>query len=282
MLILSRFRRSASLELIVWLCAFACIEGMVQAQTPKPDPAQPQQPAASTIPTSELQSPATPVSPEEIADSLVYHKRYQEAIAKYASVAQKTAAVWNKMGIANQMMFNEDEALRCYRESLKFDPGDPGVVNNLGTVYESQHDYRQAEKMYRKAVKLDPNFALGYKNLATSLMAQRKFKKGSEADARALALNPAIFQPGEYLTVESPASVRDRGEMNYYMAIECERAGQTVCALDHLRMALNQGYSTPTKIASDSNFAGLSNDPRFQQLLAEESGNMSGKQGSAH
>jgi tetratricopeptide (TPR) repeat protein len=278
-----RFRRSSTFALIVWLSAFACIEGNAGAQAPEPVTPQPPQSAAPSTPaTSAAQSSPTASSPVEIADSLVYHKRYQEAIAKYASVPRKTASVWNKMGIANQMMLNLSEAERCYKQSLLLEPRDPSVVNNLGTVYESQHSYGQAEKMYHKAIKLDPKFALAYKNLASSLMAQRKFKKGREADARALALDPAIFQPGEHFTVDNPASARDRGAMNYYMAIDCALAGQTTCALEHLRMALNQGYTNPAKVAADSNFAALSGDPRFQQLLAEESGNKAGKQGSAH
>lgn len=276
MLTPDQLRRLSTLAFVAWFGAYACLGGRVRAQAPElasPQPSQSAVPSAhSTPPHSADQASPTPSSPVEIGDSLAFHKRYQEAIAAYARVPHKTASVWNKMGIANQMMFNLNEAVRCYGESLKLDPWDPNVLNNLGTVYESQQDYRQAEKMYHKAIKLDPDFALAYKNLATSLMTQRKFKKGTEADVRALALDPTIFQPGDRLTVENPASVRDRGAMNYFMAVDCARAGQTACALDHLRSALNQGYTNVNKIAADSNFAALASDPGFQALLAEQRG----------
>jgi tetratricopeptide (TPR) repeat protein len=246
-----------------------------------PDTIAAQSPAQSVLPPPVAGAPAaTAVSPApsnfnpvEVADTLMFHKRYQEAIAKYASVEPKTADIWNKMGIAYQLMLNPTDAERCYRESLKLNPKDPSVLNNLGTVYESQLDHRAAVKMYRKAIELDSKFALGYKNLATCLMAEHKYKQGRAADARAIALDPTILDSGGFLTVDNPASARERGAMNYYMAADCARAGQTVCALDHLRMALNQGYISSSKIATDSNFASLASDPRFQALLAEQRGN---------
>ena len=42
------------------------------------------------------------------------------------------------------------------------------------------------------------------------------------------------------------------------------------CAIDYLRMALNEGFTNPKKIEADSEFAGLRGIPAFQQLLAEQ------------
>jgi len=41
------------------------------------------------------------------------------------------------MGIAYQMMFNLADAARCYQASLRLDPKNARVFNNLGTVYDS-------------------------------------------------------------------------------------------------------------------------------------------------
>jgi len=124
-------------------------------------------PAVSNAPRSEL-------SPIELGDALMYHKRYQAAIAAYQSAPQKSAGVWNKLGIAYQMLLDPSDAAGCYRQSLKLNPRDPNVINNLGTALQSLGDYGHAERMYKKAIQIDPNFALGYKKLATSLMARSK------------------------------------------------------------------------------------------------------------
>ena len=58
--------------------------------------------------------------------------------------------------------------------------------------------------------------------------------------------------------------------MNYYMAKGCVRAGMNDCAIEYLRMALNEGFTNPKKIEADGEFAGLRAVPAFQQLLAEQ------------
>jgi tetratricopeptide (TPR) repeat protein len=235
-----------------------------QATAQAPSPSAPQVAPNPAVP---------PPTPEELGDSLSARQRYQGAIAAYEKAPQKTAAIWNKMGIAYQLMFNSKEALRCYKESLKLDPRNSQVINNLGTVYASQKDDGAADKMYRRAIKIDPHSAVAYKNLGTSLLAERKFQKGWEAYQRALTLDPQIFEDHGSPTIQGPGSVQQRGAMNYYMALGCARAGYTDCALQYLRMALDEGFITRKKVAEDAEFASLRDNPAFKQLLAEQQRN---------
>jgi Tfp pilus assembly protein PilF len=143
-------------------------------------------------------------------------------------------------------------------------------MNNLGTVYDSQREFANAERMYRKALKLDPKSALINKNLGTNLLAQHHYKKGWEAYKAALQLDPHIFQNSASPRVQNPASVEQRGAMNYYMAKGCVRAGMNDCAINYLRMALNEGFTNPKKIQADGEFAVLHGLPAFEQLLAAQ------------
>jgi Tfp pilus assembly protein PilF len=143
-------------------------------------------------------------------------------------------------------------------------------MNNLGTVYDSLKQYGGAERMYRKALKLDPESALIEKNLGTNQLAQHRYKKGWAAYQVALAIDPHIFKNSVSPRVDNPASAQDRGAMNYYMAKGCVRAGQNDCAIEYLRMALNEGFTNPKKIEADSEFAGLRGVPAFETLLAEQ------------
>ena len=86
------------------------------------------------------------------------HQRYQAAIEAYKKAPSNNAVVWNKMGIAYQLMFNLTDAMHCYRTSDKLSPKNSNVLNNLGTVYDAMKEYHNAEKMYRKALKIDPEF----------------------------------------------------------------------------------------------------------------------------
>ncbi len=239
---------------------------------------------SETAPTASQTAPANPpapapapanpqnnATPEQIADSLMAHQRYQAAIEKYKIAPRNSSEVWNKMGVAYQLMFNLDDAARCYQQALRLDPKNAIVMNNLGTVYVSLKQYSRAEKAYRKALKVDPKSALVHKNLGTALLAEHKYKKGWQEYQLALAGDPEIFQRStNTVRVENPASVQDRGAMNYYMAKGCVRAGQTDRAIEYLRMAINEGFVTPKKIALDQEFAALRDVPAFQQMLAAQ------------
>jgi tetratricopeptide (TPR) repeat protein len=240
----------------------------IQIQSSEPAPASAQ--AATTPATASVPPIVTPPpSPEELGDTLVVHQRYQAAVAAYAK-APASATVWNKMGIAYQMMFNLKDATRCYKESIALDPKNPNVLNNMGTIYDSQKEYGQAEKYYKRALKIDPKSALVLKNLGTNLLSQHKYNRGWEMYQEALAVDPEIFEDRNTPQVQNPASVEDRGIMNYYMALGCARAGQTACALQYLRMAMDEGYTTPKKVASDLAFASLRDNPDFKLLLASQ------------
>jgi Tfp pilus assembly protein PilF len=198
------------------------------------------------------------------------HQRYQAALAAYKLAPQRTADVWNKMGIAYQLMFNLEDASHCYQASLRLDPKNSRVINNLGTIYDSEKQYGNAERMYHRALKLDNRSALIYKNLGTNLLAQHKYKKGWEVYKTALQIDPHIFQNNTSPRIENASTVQERGAMNYYMAKGCVRAGMNDSAIDYLRMALNEGFTNPKKIQADVEFAALRGIPAFEQLLAEQ------------
>jgi Flp pilus assembly protein TadD len=212
----------------------------------------------------------TQLDPIEAGNRLVSQGQYQAAIDAFKQAPQLTARAWNEMGVAYQMIFDTEDAIRSFSRSLKLNPSDSRAVNNLGVAYMSLNDHTMADRMYRKAIRLDPDFALAYKNLGTDLITQGEFKKGQAAYAQAMALNPGIFTAGKSPSLGIPASVKDRGAMHYSIAEACARAGRSDCALEFLRTAINEGFADPKKVASTAVFATLSQDPRFQKLVAEE------------
>lgn len=245
-------------------------------QTPSQTPSQNSgqnsaQAPASTLPAGHtIVLPAPKLTPVQLGDSLEARQRYQAAITAYGKVPHPTAEVWNKMGIAYQMMFDLKDATRCYRESLKMDPRNSTVLNNLGTVYDSSKEYRAAERIYRKALKVDPKSAYVLKNLGTNLLVQHKYSRGWDEYKKALAIDPDIFQDSSSPKVENQTTVQERGAMNYFMARGCVRVGETDCAIQYLRLALDEGYTNPKKLAADTDFASLHDNPQFKELLAEQ------------
>lgn len=278
---MSRYEEIRWLSALALLAALAAPPHSIAAQQPNPPPAQTPAPAssqpaaqvpASTTATSQLPGASQVVqpTPEQLGDSLAGRQRYQAAIAAYNQVKNPSAGVWNKLGIAYQMMFNLKDATRCYNESLKLDPHDGTVLNNLATVYDSLKQYGTAERYYRKALKIDPHSALVLRNFGSNQLSQHKYKKGWEAYQSALKVDPQIFESHSAANVENPASTQERGAMHYYMARGCVSAGNSDCAIQNLRLALNEGFTNPRKIANDISFVSLRELPAFQQLIAAQ------------
>ena len=212
----------------------------------------------------------TPLSAEEMGDLHMAHRRYQAALQTYAQVDPKSAATWNKIGIANQQLFINDEAKRSYERALKLDSKNSDVLNNLGSIYYALKQYSIAEHYYRKALKIHPQSALIYKNLGTDLLAEDKYKKGRECYQIALAKDPEIFERSNNLRIGDPTPAIKRGAINYNLAKSYASIGMPARAVDYLRMAIDEGYTDRKHVMADREFATLHGFTPFEQLLAEQ------------
>jgi len=223
-------------------------------------------PLSSDLPSPPLAAP----SPEQRGDSHFVLKEYQAALAAYAGIEQPSPAVWNKMGVSYQMMFDSKDAVRCYKESLKLNPDNFRVLNNLATLDDSLQDYPAAERLYKKALRINPRSALVLKNLGTNLLKQHQYGRGADAYAQALALDPHILDTHYGPKVEAPSPAQERGTASYFEARTCARVGLIDCAITHLRQAFNEGSATLKKVADENDFETLRGKPEFQRLLDEQ------------
>jgi tetratricopeptide (TPR) repeat protein len=281
----SALRRSASFPVALLLvCLIPAAPAIVWGQnTVSSQLLQPVEMSASTAspsaislgqspPASLLDQPpsASSLSPEDLGDLAMAHRHFQAALEAYRKVPVKSAATWNKIGIACQQMFLVQEAKKSYETSLKMDPRNPDVINNLGTVYYSQQQYGPAEKLYRKALKIRPRSALIYKNLGTDMLAGNKFKKGWDCYQTALAIDPDIFEKSNLMRIGEPTPTQKRGAMSYYLAKSYAQVGMTDLAVEYLRKAIDDGFTDRKKIMADKELASLRGLTAFEQLLAEQ------------
>lgn len=207
------------------------------------------------------------VTHEGIGDSLLMRRHYQEALEEYRKAPSGSSDVWDKKGIAFQMLSDMEDAIRCYKESLRLEPGNELALNNLATVYELQDKYGKAEALYRRALKLDPTSAKIAMNLGTILMVQDKYLRGAELYKRAMSLDPKVFDQSDGPVFESVVPLEERGAINYYKARQFAEAAMIERAFRYLHRALNEGFITPGQLARDNSFAGLRGNPEFQRLI---------------
>lgn len=218
-----------------------------------------------------LVDPALPApSLEQRGDILEMSRQYQAAVQAYAQIQQPSATVWNKMGIAYQMLFDLQDAARCYKESLKLDPDNSHALNDLATVEDSLKDFSSAEHYYKQALRLNPRSALYLKNLGTNLLMQHEYGRGSDAYAQALAIDPHIFDTHSGPSIEFPGPVQEHGTASYFKARSCARAGLTGCAVVYLRRAFDEGGATLQKVANENDFESMRGMPEFEHILGEQ------------
>jgi tetratricopeptide (TPR) repeat protein len=122
--------------------------------------------------------------------------------------------------------------------------------------------------MYRKALALEPRSAAVQLNLGTDLIAEHRYEDGWKHYQAALKIDPHAFENTGSLRIGNPALSQERGAVNYYLA-RGFAAGKMSTAIDHLRKALDQGFTNPRKIEADRSFASLHNIPAYQDLLSD-------------
>jgi predicted Zn-dependent protease/uncharacterized membrane protein len=227
--------------------------------------------SADSTPAAQLSltDPDSQITPEDIGDSMLVHKRYQAAIESYKYASNDSPEVWNKRGIAYQMLFDLKDAEHCYRQSLLLRPDHPWVLNNLGTVYDAQGDFRKSEAIYRKALALEATSARITANLGTSLMVQNKYHEGAEIYKRALALDPDVFDTDDGPVAVNGVPLEQHAAINYYKARNFAQAGMIERAINYLRKALSEGFTNSAKVIQDSSFDRLHGNPAFERLVSE-------------
>jgi tetratricopeptide (TPR) repeat protein len=258
---LSLTKRSVVLALMA-LCLQLSAKAMDSNATQAP------QQAANHARAAEVTGEAA-LSAEELGDLHMARKRYQAALEAYRR-APVSAAVWNKIGIAEQQMYLMNDAKKSYEASLKLNAANSDTLNNLGTVYYSMQQYGTAEKLYRRALRLKPRSALIYKNLGTDLLAANKYKKGWDCYQMALSIDPQIFESAALLRIGEPTPTQKRGAMSYYLAKSYVMVGQNDLAVEYLRRAIDEGFTDRKKILADKEFASLRGVNSFEQLLTEQ------------
>jgi len=115
-----------------------------------------------------------------------------------------------------------------------------------------------------------PHSATVYNNLGSVYFAQGDFKRGNAAYRAAFAIDPATFSGDPLQMVPESSSTEERARQNYCLAKLFAQAGMKDRAIEHLRKALDEGFSDKKDLMQGREFAGLRNTAEFAQLMAEE------------
>jgi tetratricopeptide (TPR) repeat protein len=238
------------------------------AETVRPSPVTA---IAAMMPSPDPQNATISVMPAEAqGDLLMVNGNYAAAIEAYRRSSLRSAAIWNKIGVAYHHLFALEEARKNYQMALTLDPRYPDALNNLAAVYHGERNYKKAEKTYKRALKYGPNLAVTYRNLGTAYFSEGNYKEGAKAYQRAVELNPNSFDADRTEVIEEKISRRQRVAISYCLAKAYAMAGNNEQALIYLRKAMDAGFSDRRLLMEDKEFAQLRTTPEFHQLIVAQ------------
>ena len=223
--------------------------------------------------------------------SLVRAARYNEAAAAFRRTVElqpDNASAHANLGAAYHFLGRLDDALASYERAVEIRPSST-AYSNIGNIHHRRGDFARAVDAYKAALTLVPNAAATHRNLGDAYR-----RLGRLAEARAsyrtavrltqadLSVNPrdpvanaslAVYaaKAGDWSLARQQLRIVEElatsdVEVLYRVAVVHALANEPEPALDALEAAVAGGYSR-TEVASDDDFAGLRNHPRFTALV---------------
>jgi len=244
--------------------------------------AQDTQPASQDVQATAAPAAQLPTFPdprasaadlEQQGDQLRAAKRYLDSIDFYhlALKKQPSATLWNKEGMSYLLLQKPDKAAKAFDHAIKIDKNAPEGYNNRGYVEQMRKKYDKAIKYYEQAIELRPTDAVFYFNMGTSYFGKRNFPQAAKEYQTAFSLDPSIFIRVSRIGIMAQStSPEDRAAFSFMVARMYAKAGDVDHSLEYLRKAMEDGYKDINKVYTESEFASLRTDKRFEELMAQK------------
>jgi Flp pilus assembly protein TadD len=141
---------------------------------------------------------------------------YAKAAAELEKLpeTQKTAAVWNRLGVSYHMLNRIRDAENAYRRAIRLDSKSAAAYNNLGALYYLQRNFDEADSQFRRAAQRNSQSTIVRRNLTAARYARENVRP-ARAAAEAQARNfPSLVEEtaNDYLSVVSLMPPKDRAE----------------------------------------------------------------------
>ena len=210
------------------------------------------------------------LTPEERGDILMARKMYREAIDTFQADTNKTAVLYNKMGIAYHQLQQLDNAKKYYEMASKLNRKYAEALNNIGTVYYAKKSYRRAISYYKRALRISDSASI-YSNMGTAYFARKEYKLATDAYQEALNRDPEVFEhKSNYGTLLQDRNVEERARFHYYLAKMYAKSGRNELAMQYVRKCLEEGFKEKKKLEEDPEFEALRQTDEFKELMATE------------
>jgi len=154
--------------------------------------------------------PATPAS------LLFENKQYAQAAGSFEKLPepQKTAAIWNRLGVSYHMLNRVRDAENAYRRAIRLDSNSAVAYNNLGALYYLQRNFDEADSQFRRAAQRNSQNNIVRRNLYAARYARENTRPARAAANEQAKSIPSLVEnmTDDYLSVVALSPEKDRAE----------------------------------------------------------------------
>jgi Flp pilus assembly protein TadD len=207
---------------------------------------------------------------EEKGDLDRMHKDYESAVSHYQSalkVNTKSAALYNKMGIAELQLKENALARKYFGRAMKYDPQFFAPINNMGVLDLLDRRYRSSVNFFKQALALDETNAHTHLNLANAWMGLGEVDYAMTEYARALELDADVLSTSSEGVVAQVSTPEQRARIAFLIAKSYMKKGNLDGALEYLRRAKEGNYPDMASVWKDPAFTALWTDPRLPKIV---------------
>ena len=107
--------------------------------------------------------------------------------------------LWLAMGVIYFIPRELQRAAQCFKEGLKYNPGNHSLWNKLGAALANSGLPSESIIAYNQALALQPNYPRAYINKAIAYSNNGQYKLAIQNYLTALSLNPRVLHVWQYL-----------------------------------------------------------------------------------
>lgn len=164
--------------------------------------------------------------------------RYDKAVEAFSALwelrdltEQERGTLRFFQGICAECQNEEETAISCYEEAIRFSPDCDRALSNLGLLYQKKHRLEEAEALMLRAAEINPDNPYPYNNLAHLYLAENRNEEAVAMAERAYGLRDWLYQAAMALAIGYARLGKEQEAEVYYD--RCRELGR--CDLVKLR-----------------------------------------------
>lgn len=181
-------------------------------------------------------------------------QRAADLLSKYVAENPKDAQGYIHYGRMLQQLQRYDEAVAAFEKAKTIEPVDPFAHAGIGLIRFAQKRYEEAAANFVKAIDGGFHAPMVYGQLGYSQLVLNRNEEAIKTYEKAFEIG---IMPG----------ANTRGLAYYNLAIGYFRTKQTDKGFELLNKAVDEGFTNRQTYETDTDFAAIRADARFQKLL---------------